>query len=379
MLLTQSINLIKFLLNNIPLRVFQDAITCVNHNNRSSESGAIVDSLGLGSAANLHSQQQSSFLSSYATNPRSVSANSATKHVHRTLPPLENRNSAPEIVVGGRGGGGAQPFGGTLPPPRRTQSGLEERINRAKAKFGQLGVGTPSLGAVCNNNNNNNNNICHGSSSSNPKPKLSSRFHSAQKLNSRLLSNLSSAANGVKRSRTFNISDVQDELTNGSVAAAAAVAGSSSSSGVGSSRTLPVKPRIRKSSKGSSSQSSSMESTASSTSSSSSSSSSPDNNNGSGSSMSCSYDSSSTASSRKSSNSSNSAAAAAASNETLLDFRAGVSKDALEQIAAFEAFAQDYYRRQAELKMMEKDQKNPKNIAAATRKLSPMEIKDLVL
>ena len=80
--------------------------------------------------------------------------------------------------------------------------GLEDRINRAKAKV----------------------KASTSSAASPSKPKLSSRFHSAQKLNNKFLSNLSA---GVKRSRTFNISTV-DAMNNDDLMGA-----------IGSSLTLP--------------------------------------------------------------------------------------------------------------------------------------------
>ena len=80
--------------------------------------------------------------------------------------------------------------------------GLEDRINRAKAKV----------------------KASTSSAASPSKPKLSSRFHSAQKLNNKFLSNLSA---GVKRSRTFNISTVD------------AMNGDDLMGAIGSSLTLP--------------------------------------------------------------------------------------------------------------------------------------------
>ena len=80
--------------------------------------------------------------------------------------------------------------------------GLEDRINRAKAKV----------------------KASTSSAASPSKPKLSSRFHSAQKLNNKFLSNLSA---GVKRSRTFNISTVD------------AMNGEDLMGAIGSSLTLP--------------------------------------------------------------------------------------------------------------------------------------------
>ena len=86
--------------------------------------------------------------------------------------------------------------------------GLEDRINRAKAKV----------------------KASTSSAASPSKPKLSSRFHSAQKLNNKFLSNLSA---GVKRSRTFNISSV-DAMNNDDLMGA-----------IGSSLTLPNGGGIR--------------------------------------------------------------------------------------------------------------------------------------
>ena len=86
--------------------------------------------------------------------------------------------------------------------------GLEDRINRAKAKV----------------------KASTSSAASPSKPKLSSRFHSAQKLNNKFLSNLSA---GVKRSRTFNISSVE-AMTNDDLMGA-----------IGSTMTLPNGGGIR--------------------------------------------------------------------------------------------------------------------------------------
>ena len=241
----------------------------------------------------------------YATNPRNPKSRFSQQNI--ALPPLENRNSAPEIVVTATPsmnlGSGSQ--------QRRVHSGLEEKIHRAKAKV-QSGFHTLQAS---------------GSSSSHSlhsysKPKLSSRFQSAQTLNSKLLTNFSTS---VKRSRTFNISDVQEELAN-----------------IGLSKTLPRKQKLRKSSKGSRN---SVES-------------SPENclahSYGS---SSMSFDSSSTASSRKSSNSSTSDAKNgskstgstdnSSSASTTASLRTEVSAEAMAEIAAWEDFANAYFNRVA--------------------------------
>lgn len=240
----------------------------------------------------------------YATNPRNPKSRFSQQSM--ALPPLENRNSAPEIVVTATPsmnlGNGSQ--------QRRVHSGLEEKIHRAKAKV-QSGFHTlQSSGS-------NSSHSLHSYS----KPKLSSRFQSAQKLNSKLLTNFSTS---VKRSRTFNISDVQDELAN-----------------IGLSKTLPRKQKLRKSSKGSRN---SVES-------------SPENCLGhSYGSSSISFDSSSTASSRKSSNSStndakngpkSTASSDNSSTSTSTSLRTEVSAEAMAEIAAWEDFANAYFSRVA--------------------------------
>ena len=171
--------------------------------------------------------------------PPNTSLYSAT---YQHPPPLENRNSAPEIVV-------LSP-GRELPkiPIQQEQvnqhaskknfnsHGVEDRINRAKARVFQNGgmfrhsgskdsshyieddlTGQLAPSPV----------YQHTSTSIPPGPsstgsghvrqKLSTRFHSAQKLNYKLaaLSSFASAASAninVRRSRTFNISDVHEQL-----------------------------------------------------------------------------------------------------------------------------------------------------------------------
>lgn len=286
-----------------------------------------------------------SSVSGYATNPRPYK----TKQNPHNLPPLENRNSAPEIVV-------TTHVNGNL--GRRGQGGLEERINRAKARvqsgFNHFGSG-PNLGSTA----------CpiplHG-----PKPKLSSRFQSAQKLNSKFLNNFS---NSVKRSRTFNISDVQEELAT-----------------LGLSKTLPRKHKTRKTSNKSGRHS--VES-------------SPENGAAySYGSSTMSFDSSSTASSRKSSNSSTSneeaassrnfdSYSSASSSTTNQNLRTEVSEQALAEIAAWEIFAQNYFSKLEEstpttstdvsLTIRTTDAGRGREISGVKppRKLSTVEIKDL--
>ena len=158
-------------------------------------------------------------------------------------PPLENRNSAPEIVV-------LSP-GRELPkiPMQAEQHqisqnsskknfnssyGVEDRIHRAKAKVFQNGgffrssskdstyyvdedvatqLASPIYQSAATS-------IPPGPSSTGSghvRQKLSTRFHSAQKLNYKLaaLSSFASAASAninVRRSRTFNISDMHEQL-----------------------------------------------------------------------------------------------------------------------------------------------------------------------
>ncbi|TRY79244.1 hypothetical protein TCAL_01978 [Tigriopus californicus] len=286
-----------------------------------------------------------SSVSGYATNPRPYKI----KQNPHNLPPLENRNSAPEIVVTAHVNGNAG---------RRGQGGLEERINRAKARvqsgFNHFGSG-PNLGSTA----------CpiplHG-----PKPKLSSRFQSAQKLNSKFLNNFS---NSVKRSRTFNISDVQEELAT-----------------LGLSKTLPRKHKTRKTSNKSGRHS--VES-------------SPENGAAySYGSSTMSFDSSSTASSRKSSNSSTNneeasssrnfdSYSSASSSTTNQNLRTEVSEQALAEIAAWEMFAQNYFSKLEEsnpntpndvsltIRRVESGQDREISGTKPPRKLSTVEIKDL--
>lgn len=198
--------------------------------------------------------------SPYMTNPRKK---------RRPPPPhpLENRNSAPDIVVTGTGG------------HQRKHHLLEDRIHRAKARVQN------SLYSL-------------GGSSTSPKQqqqKLSTRFHTAQKINYKLAA-LSSFAS-VKRSRTFNISDVQNQLAN---------VGNNNNS-----KTLPKQKSKVKLQECSSYNSLS--------------------------------GASSTASSRKSSNSSSTSSCSSSTNN-----RHEISQEALEEIAAFETFMDDFLQRRAE-------------------------------
>ena len=150
-------------------------------------------------------------------------------------PPLENRNSAPEIVVFSPGRELPKlPISQELPTQHTSKKnlnshGIEERINRAKARV--LQNGGLFGGSIDSNSYIEEDIIAQGSPSPvyhtiSPGPsssgsghvrqKLSTRFHSAQKLNYKLaaLSSFASAASAnVRRSRTFNISDVHDQLT----------------------------------------------------------------------------------------------------------------------------------------------------------------------
>ena len=158
-------------------------------------------------------------------------------------PPLENRNSAPEIVVLSPGREfpkipiqQEQVSQNTNKKVYNTQ-GVEDRINRAKARIFQNG------GMFRNGGSKDSSHYIeqefagqlapspiyhHSSTPISPEPtstgsghvrqKLSTRFHSAQKLNYKLaaLSSFASAASAninVRRSRTFNISDVHEQLS----------------------------------------------------------------------------------------------------------------------------------------------------------------------
>ena len=159
-------------------------------------------------------------------------------------PPLENRNSAPEIVVLSPGRelpkipiqSSQQDSNPVISKKIHNSYGVEDRINRAKAKvfqngglFRSVGGGSKDSGyfldddpqllpsiyqpgptsiATGPSSNGNNGHV---------RQKLSTRFHSAQKLNYKLaaLSNFASAASAninVRRSRTFNISDMHEQL-----------------------------------------------------------------------------------------------------------------------------------------------------------------------
>ena len=316
-------------------------------------------------------------------------------------PPLENRNSAPEIVV-------LSP-GRELPkiPVAQSQQetnqisskkgynmyGVEDRINRAKAKvfqngglFRSHGGGSkdyfhdddpqlmPSIyppGATS---------ISTGpcsTGSGQVRQKLSTRFHSAQKLNYKLaaLSNFASgaAANiNVRRSRTFNISDMHEQLNMvGNGGSHTNIIYDSSNEPVDNTRyyTKTLPKQMKTSNGGSSSQrktqtlmrklepSSALTVSSSSARDSNSSSSSgvccgsyssdittttASSSNGSGSVGDLGSGSSSTTSSRKSSNSSSKEETTIEDDGTGTEVRSEIKEDALKEIAAFESFIANF-------------------------------------
>jgi hypothetical protein len=156
-------------------------------------------------------------------------------------PPLENRNSAPEIVVLSPGRElpaipiQAEEHQISQNSSKKTSYGVEDRSHRSKAKLFQNGgffrtngskdstyyvdedvatqLAPPMYQSAATS-------IPPGPSSTGSghvRQKLSTRFHSAQKLNYKLaaLSSFASAASAninVRRSRTFNISDVHEQL-----------------------------------------------------------------------------------------------------------------------------------------------------------------------
>ena len=159
-------------------------------------------------------------------------------------PPLENRNSAPEIVVLSPGRELPKiPIGQQEIPVNSTKKnfstyGVEDRIHRAKAKVFQNGGLFRSAGSKESTYYMEDDfrtqlapnlyqpapaSIPQGpcsSGSGHVRQKLSTRFHSAQKLNYKLaaLSSFASAASAninVRRSRTFNISDIHEQLSPG--------------------------------------------------------------------------------------------------------------------------------------------------------------------
>ncbi len=273
------------------------------------------------------------FFSGYATNPRpgkknKSSAKTSNKAIDALVAPLENRNSAPEIVV--------------RPPPQKA-------AQRAKGLL--------------------------SSASSTAKLKLNSKL---------LLSNLA----GVKRSRTFNISDVQEELA--AIGAKGVVT---------SSRTLPSKNKKKNNGKlrnnYNSSISYSLESAGSS----------EHSCGGIAGSYGSSFDDSGSTggSSRKSSNSSNhdscghpekaavschecavcsSCSSSSAASDSCCDkcnnvsgsANASISQESLREIAAWEEFARGILERKRKEQEDEKSKRNDR-----TRKLSPVEMGDLVI
>lgn len=101
------------------------------------------------------------FATNYATNPRNYKAGSRShSNVAGSLPPLENRNSAPEIVITGT----SQQL---LAQPHR-RVGIEERLNRARQRVQN---GLQSLSGSYSSQT-----LNHPSKSLYPKPKLSSRY-----------------------------------------------------------------------------------------------------------------------------------------------------------------------------------------------------------
>jgi hypothetical protein len=204
--------------------------------------------------------------------------------------PLENRNSAPDIVVTGATGNIQQfrhsSLTGVNPPStnRRHQHLLEDRIHRAKARVqnGLYNLSTSQSSSASS---------IYSTNSLNKPQKLSTRFQTATKINYKLAA-LSSFAS-VKRSRTFNISDVHDVPMT-----------------IGSSRTLPKPNKTKLVELGSGA--------------------------------------SSTASSRKSSNTSSNSSQSCSGcsnccNENVDKYE--ISQEALDEIAAFEAFLVKFHQK----------------------------------
>jgi len=214
--------------------------------------------------------------------------------------PLENRNSAPDIVVTGTTGltqfrhsslgnhpSGSSTSGTSSGTSRRQQHLLEDRIHRAKARVqnGLYNLSSTSQSSSASS--------IYSTNSLNKPQKLSTRFQTATKINYKLAA-LSSFAN-VKRSRTFNISDVQEPT---------------SAMTIGSSRTLPKPPKPKLVELGSGA--------------------------------------SSTASSRKSSNTSSNSShsCSGCSNCCCENETYEISQEALNEIAAFGTFLEQFHQRQ---------------------------------
>jgi len=212
--------------------------------------------------------------------------------------PLENRNSAPDIVVTGTTGltqfrhsslGNCPTSGPAINPTgsRRQQHPLEDRIHRAKARVqnGLYNLSSTSQSSSASS--------IYSTNSLNKPQKLSTRFQTATKINYKLAA-LSSFAN-VKRSRTFNISDVQEPT---------------SAMTIGSSRTLPKPPKPKLVELGSGA--------------------------------------SSTASSRKSSNTSSNSSHSCSGCSSCCgeNEKYEISQEALNEIAAFGTFLEQFHERQ---------------------------------
>ena len=227
--------------------------------------------------------------------------------------PLENRNSAPDIVVTGTTGltqfrhSSLSNSGSSSGTSRRQNHMLEDRIHRAKAKVqnGLYNLSSTSQSSSASSLYSTNRSDFELATSQkmfrlitqpffyslNKPQKLSTRFQTATKINYKLAA-LSSFAN-VKRSRTFNISDVQEPAMT-----------------IGSSRTLPKPHRPKLVELGSGA--------------------------------------SSTTSSRKSSNtSSNSSQSCSGCSSCCVDNdKYEISQEALDEIAAFETFLEEFHLRQ---------------------------------
>lgn len=313
-------------------------------------------------------------------------------------PPLENRNSAPEIVVLSPGRELPQiPIHQEKPSKKSYNThGVEDRINRAKAKVlhkGGMFRSTentayclddeltvlptthqyePSLNTVspgpC------------SAGSGHVRQKLSTRFHSAQKLNYKLaaLSSFASAASAninVRRSRTFNISDVHDQLTVGASGNnGGGISGNIYDIGDPTSNTsyyTKTLPKQMKTSSGNSprkiqtmrkldtntltvaagardSNSSASSGVCCGSYSSDITTTTTGSSNGTGSIGELGSGASSTASSRKSSNSSSKDEPTIGEDETGTEIRTNISEDALKEIAAFESFIASYVVQQAQ-------------------------------
>ena len=365
-------------------------------------------------------QLQNSLKSAITTSPPSMSLSHhdcSTNQIHRPHelysenyvhpPPLENRNSAPEIVVLSPGRelpkipiqSSQQDSNQVITKKSHNMYGVEDRINRAKSKmfqngglFRSVGGGSKDSGYFLEDDPQLMPSIYQpgptsistgptsNGSSGHVRQKLSTRFHSAQKLNYKLaaLSSFASAASAninVRRSRTFNISDMHEQLNMvGNGGTHSNIIYDSSNEPIDTTRYYTkTLPKQMKTSTGSSSSSRKTQTlrklepaalTVSSSSARDSNSSSSSgvccgsyssdittttasSSNGSGSVGDLGSGASSTTSSRKSSNSSSKDETTIEDDGTGIEIRSEIKEDALKEIAAFESFIANYVVQQS--------------------------------